>query len=215
MVNTIDVAINLHRMELDRYGRIYVSSRGDYYGTGSDIYVIDAASERVIGSLGIAASEMCIDDDRLYIISTEWSYTSQSNEVSYAVYDTAEQRIVSRNFITDGTDREIVLPYGVAVNPETKELYVCDATNYVTPGYLYCFSPEGSSAGGSARGTSRPTSPSRPSPSTDAARRSHPTIERQISHKKHETDSSEQPVLPYFGRPCAGPCDTLLLDGRG
>ena len=143
VVNTIDVAINLHRMELDRYGRIYVSSRGDYYGTGSDIYVIDAASERVIGSLGIAASEMCIDDDRLYIISTEWSYTSQSNEVSYAVYDTAEQRIVSRNFITDGTDREIVLPYGVAVNPETKELYVCDATNYVTPGYLYCFSPEG------------------------------------------------------------------------
>ena len=86
---------------------------------------------------------MCIDDDRLYIISTEWSYTSQSNEVSYAVYDTAEQRIVSRNFITDGTDREIVLPYGVAVTPETKELYVCDATNYVTPGYLYCFSPEG------------------------------------------------------------------------
>ena len=143
VVNTIDVTINLHRMELDRYGRIYVSSRGDYYGTGSDIYVIDAASERVIGSLGIAASEMCIDDDRLYIISTEWSYTSQSNEVSYAVYDTAEQRIVSHNFITDGTDREIVLPYGVAVNPETKELYVCDATNYVTPGYLYCFSPEG------------------------------------------------------------------------
>ena len=36
-----------------------------------------------------------------------------------------------------------MLPYGVAVNPETKELYVCDATNYVTPGYLYCFSPEG------------------------------------------------------------------------
>ena len=42
VVNTIDVTINLHRMELDRYGRIYVSSRGDYYGTGSDIYVIDS-----------------------------------------------------------------------------------------------------------------------------------------------------------------------------
>lgn len=143
VVNTIDVAINLHRMELDRYGRIYVSSRGDYYGTGSDIYVIDAATEKVIGNLGIAASEMCIDDDRLYTISTEWSYTSSSNEVSYAVYDTAEQRIVSHNFITDGTEKEISLPYGLAVNPETKEIFVCDATNYVTPGYLYCFTPEG------------------------------------------------------------------------
>ena len=29
------------------------------------------------------------------------------------------------------------------MNPETKEIYVCDATNYVTPGYLYCFTPEG------------------------------------------------------------------------
>lgn len=143
VVNTIDVAINLHRMELDRFGRIYVSSRGDYYGTGSDIYVVDVATERVIGRLGLAASEMCIDDDRLYVISTEWSYTSNSNEVSYAVYDTAEERILSRSFITDGTEKQIALPYGLAVNPETKEIYVCDATNYVTPGYLYCFSPGG------------------------------------------------------------------------
>lgn len=143
VVNTIDVAINLHRMELDRFGRIYVSSRGDYYGTGSDIYVVDVATERVIGRLWLAASEMCIDDDRLYVISTEWSYTSNSNEVSYAVYDTAEERIVSRSFITDGTEKQIALPYGLAVNPETKEIYVCDATNYVTPGYLYCFSPGG------------------------------------------------------------------------
>lgn len=143
VVNTIDVAINLHRMELDRFGRIYVSSRGDYYGTGSDIYVVDVATERVIGRLGLAASEMCIDDDRLYVISTEWSYTSNSNEVSYAIYDTAEERIVSRSFITDGTEKQIALPYGLAVNPETKEIYVCDATNYVTPGYLYCFTPGG------------------------------------------------------------------------
>lgn len=143
VVNTIDVAINLHRMELDRFGRIYVSSRGDYYGTGSDIYVVDVATERVIGRLGLAASEMCIDDDRLYVISTEWSYTSNSNEVSYAIYDTAEERILSRSFITDGTEKQIALPYGLAVNPETKEIYVCDATNYVTPGYLYCFTPGG------------------------------------------------------------------------
>lgn len=143
VVNTIDVAINLHRMELDRFGRIYVSSRGDYYGTGSDIYVIDVATESVIGKLGIAASEMCIDDDKLYVISTEWSYTSNRNEVSYAVYDTAEERIVSRNFISDGSEKEITLPYGLAVNPETKEIYICDATNYVTPGYLYCYTPDG------------------------------------------------------------------------
>ena len=69
VVNTIDVAINLHRMEIDKQGRIYVSSRGDYYGVGSDIYVIDSHTEKVTGKLGIAASEMCMDDNRLYTIS--------------------------------------------------------------------------------------------------------------------------------------------------
>lgn len=143
VVNTIDVAINLHRMEIDSKGRIYVSSRGDYYGIGSDVYVIDTETEKVTGRLGISASEMCMDDDRLYTISSEWNYNTQTNQISYAVYDTEKEETVSHNFITDGTDKNIMIPYGIAVNPETKEIYLCDATNYVTPGYLYCFSPEG------------------------------------------------------------------------
>ncbi len=84
-----------------------------------------------------------MDDNRLYTISTEWNYNTGKNQISYAVYDTEKQEIVSHSFITDGTEKEITLPYGLAVNPETKEIYVCDATNYVTPGYLYCFSPAG------------------------------------------------------------------------
>lgn len=143
VVNTIDVAINLHRMELDRRGRIYVTSRGDYYGNGSDIYVIDTATETVTGNLGVAANEMCLHGDSLYIISSSWSYTDSDSKTGYLLYDIAKQQLVSENFITDGTDSEIQLPYGVAVNPETKEIYVCDATDYVTPGYLYCFTPEG------------------------------------------------------------------------
>ena len=143
VVNTIDVAVNLHRMELDRKGRIYVSSRGDYYGEGSDIYVIDTSTETVTGNLGIPANEMWMDGDSIYITSAEWNYTSGKNDIRYLIYDTAQERTVSENFITDGTDKEIRLPYGVAVNPETKEIYVSDATDYVTPGYLYCFTPDG------------------------------------------------------------------------
>ena len=143
VVNTIDVAVNLHRMELDRKGRIYVSSRGDYYGEGSDIYVINTSTETVTGNLGIPANEMWMDGDSIYITSAEWNYTSGKNDIRYLIYDTALERTVSENFITDGTDKEIRLPYGVAVNPETKEIYVSDATDYVTPGYLYCFTPDG------------------------------------------------------------------------
>ena len=50
---------------------------------------------------------------------------------------------VSDRFITDGTDAEIAMPYGIAVNPITKDIYVTDAKNYVTPGRLYCFGSDG------------------------------------------------------------------------
>ncbi len=143
VVNTIDVAINLHRMKLASDGLIYVSSRGDYYGTKSDVFVIDPEAQRVVGRLGVAASEMCMDDDELYLISVEWSYVSGKNEIRYTLYDTRKREILPRNFITDGTEKDISIPYGLGVNPETKEIFVSDATNYVTPGYLYCFSPEG------------------------------------------------------------------------
>lgn len=143
VVNTIDVAINLHRMKLAPDGLIYVSSRGDYYGTKSDVFVIDPEAQRVVGRLGVAASEMCMDGDELCLISVEWSYVSGKNEIRYTLYDTRKREILPRNFITDGTEKDISIPYGLGVNPETKEIFVSDATNYVTPGYLYCFSPEG------------------------------------------------------------------------
>ena len=141
--HTIDVAINLHRMALDRYGRIYVSSRGDYYDVKADVYVVDTQTDRVTRRLDIPASEMCLVGDSLYMTAVEWSYVTQSNTVSYTLYDVGRQEVVTRNLITDGTDRQIKIPYGVAVDPETRDVYVCDAKDYVTPGTLYCFSPAG------------------------------------------------------------------------
>jgi DNA-binding beta-propeller fold protein YncE len=50
---------------------------------------------------------------------------------------------VNRSFITDGTDKEIEIPYGIMVHPVTKDIYVTDAGNYVSPGMLYCFTKNG------------------------------------------------------------------------
>lgn len=143
VINAIDVAINLHRMTKDRFGRIYVSSRGNYYDVGADVYVIDSNTDRLVGNLGIPASEMCISGDSIYMTSVEWNYTTNRNTVSYTLYDVAREKIVSHNFIADGTDKQIQIPYGIAVNPDTKEVFISDAKDYVTPGTLYCFSPEG------------------------------------------------------------------------
>lgn len=131
-------------MELDPYGNIWVSSRGDYYNEGSKTYVIDSKTDKVTDVFPeLPNSNMTICGDSLYVYSTEWSYITNKNTVSYAIVDTKKKEIVSRNFIKDGTDAAIEVPYGVAVNPDTREIFVTDAKNYVTPGTLYCFGPDG------------------------------------------------------------------------
>ncbi len=143
-IKKIDVAINLHRLELDKYGQIWVSSRGDYYDVPSKTFVIDSRTDEVIDVLKLLPnSEMTVCGDSLYVYSTEWSYHTQSNTISYAIVNVRTRKVVTRNFITDGTERGIVIPYGVAVNPQTHEILVTDAKDYVTPGTLYCFNLDG------------------------------------------------------------------------
>ena len=142
-IKKIDVAINLHRIKGDRYGYLYVSSRGDYYDVHSKLFVIDARTDQLVDSLDIAVSNMCIDGDSAYVYSTEWNWNTAENTITYGIIDLKERSIVNRNFITDGTDAKIKIPYGIAVHPITKEIYVTDAKNYVVSGTLYCFSPEG------------------------------------------------------------------------
>lgn len=98
---------------------------------------------------------MAICRDSLYVYSTEWSYYTNSWTVSYAIYNTKTKKTDTRNFITDGTEKSIKIPYGIAINPETGEFFVTDAKDYVTPGTLYCFSRDGKRNGQSSRGTFR------------------------------------------------------------
>lgn len=142
-ISRIEVAKNLHRLKADRYGDLYVTSRGDYYGIPSKIYVIDTKTETIKTKFDIAASQLVIDDDIAYIYSTEWSYISGENIIGYHMLDVKNEKVLNRSFISDGTERKIILPYGIAINPETKDVYVTDAKDYVSPGTIYCFDASG------------------------------------------------------------------------
>lgn len=143
-IKKIEVGINLHRLELDSRGNIYVSSRGDYYGTPSKTFIIDTKTDQVSDILNpLPNSNMTLYGDQLYLYSTEWSYVTNSNAISYAIVNTQTQQVVTKNFIKDGTEKKITLPYGLAVNPDNGDFFVTDAKNYVTPGTLYCFGADG------------------------------------------------------------------------
>lgn len=142
-IKKIDVGINLHSMQVDSRGDIYVSSRGDYYNTPSNLFVIDTKTDEKKMQLDIPVSATCLVDDLLYYYSVSWSYLTNSNKVSYGILDTKTKKVINNKIITDGTDKHIMIPYGLQVNPETKEIYITDAQNYVVTGYIYCFTPEG------------------------------------------------------------------------
>jgi len=142
-IKKIDVGINLYGMQIDSRGDIYVSSRGDYYNTPSNLFVIDTQTDEKKMQLDLPVLGMCLVDDLLYFYSVQWSYLTNSNKITYGILDTKTKKIISDKIITDGTDKQIMIPYGLQVNPETKEIYITDAQNYVVTGYIYCFTPEG------------------------------------------------------------------------
>jgi len=117
---------------MTRPSRLYVLEKNR---SNNQMYVTD--------TIPVAVSNMALKGDSLYYYATEWNNFTASNTISYGIIDIRTKEVVSTNFISDGTDADIVIPYGIAVHPETGDIFVTDARNYVSSGTLYCFSPEG------------------------------------------------------------------------
>lgn len=146
-VRKIPVGINLHRIRADRYGRLWVTSRGNYENIPSNLYVLERKKNSVemvvTDTLGIPCSNLFIQGDSLYYYSTEWNNFTQRNTVTYGIIDIKTKRKVSDSFIKDGTGGDITIPYGIALHPETGDIFVTDAKNYVSSGTLYCYTRDG------------------------------------------------------------------------
>ena len=143
----IPVGINLHRVKADNHGRLWVTSRGDYETISSNLYVLQKKKGRnemeVTDTLDIPCSDFCISGDSLYYYSTEWNNFTQQNTITYGIINTETLQRVSNSFITDGTQADITIPYGISIHPDTGDIYITDAKNYVSSGVLHCYSKDG------------------------------------------------------------------------
>lgn len=139
----IDVAINLHRIKKDNYGDLYVTSRGDYYNIPSSLFLIDAATGAVKKDFHIPVSEMTIVNDKLYYYGNEFNYNTHTYTKSFGIIDVKTEQIISNKIIDQEYVDAIKTPYGIAVNPITEDIYLTDARNYVSTGYVYCFDKNG------------------------------------------------------------------------
>jgi DNA-binding beta-propeller fold protein YncE len=138
-VKRIEVAINPHRLTVDRHGILWVSSRGDYEKVPSRLCWIDTKTDTYGGMLPVAVSEMTLDGDSLYLYGTEWSNYSYDWSITFGIVDVAKKELVTRNFLADGEERKITMPYGLMVHPHSKDIYLTDAANYASSGALLCF----------------------------------------------------------------------------
>ncbi|RKE86657.1 hypothetical protein BXY58_2479 [Epilithonimonas arachidiradicis] len=139
----IDVAINLHHIAKDDYGNLYVSSRGDYYTIPSSLFLVDPVSGTVKKDFHVAVSEMTIVNDKLYFYGNEFNYNTHAYTKSFGIIDVKTEQIISSKIIDQEYVDAIKTPYGIVVNPITEDIYLTDARNYVSTGFVYCFDKNG------------------------------------------------------------------------
>ena len=139
----IDVAINLHHIKKDSEGDLYITSRGDYYDIPSNLFVLDSKTHKIKKTFNLPVSNFTIVDDQLYYYANEFNYNTFQWKKSFGIIDTKTEEVVNTNLVNDPKINEIKTPYGIAVNPITKDLYLTDARNYVSMGFIYCFDRNG------------------------------------------------------------------------
>lgn len=142
----IDVAPNLHRCRADRYGQLWVSSRGDYYGEPSHLCWLqkDASGQlQRMGRIDVVVSDMCIVGDSLYYMGMQFNYETMKNERMLGIINVATHEVVNRQLTTAKEADAIIQPYGIIVNPNERDFYLMDAKNYVSSGELLHFKKDG------------------------------------------------------------------------
>ena len=137
----VDVAINLHRLQADKYGQIWVSSRGDYNALPSRLYWMKDGI--VGGSVDVPVSSMCIVGDSLYYIGTTWSNQTQKNTIKMGIVNVRTHEEIQTDLFNSSEARSMTLPYGIIVHPKEKDFYLMDAKNYVSSGSLLHFFADG------------------------------------------------------------------------
>ena len=142
-IDKIDVEVNLHRIKKDADGDLYVTTRGNYYDVASNLYVIDSKTNKVKKTFNIPVSNFTIVGDYLYYYSNEFSYETFDYVKSYGIVNVKTEEVVSDKLIDNPIVDHIETPYGIAVNQFNGDIYITDATNYSSDGYIYCFAKNG------------------------------------------------------------------------
>ena len=150
-IKKIPVCVNPHRVRKDHYNRLWITSRGDHKDVLPQLTCFSPIAYSLLPITKTpAVSEMVIVGDSMYFYGVHWNDETMSNQITYGVFNiqspisNSQYPIANnRSFISDETEPNIKIPYGIQVNPYNGDIYITDAKNYVSSGQLHCYSREG------------------------------------------------------------------------
>ena len=142
-VKKIPVCVNPHRVRKDQYNRLWITSRGNHKDVQPQLTCFSPIANSTLPIQAPAVSEMVLFGDSMYFYGVHWSDETMSNQITYGVFNLRSPSPDIRSFITDESEQNIKIPYGIHVNPYNGDIYITDAKNYVSSGQLHCYSREG------------------------------------------------------------------------
>ena len=145
-IRKIKVGLNLHHCQVDHYGQIWVTSRGNYNDVPSRIYWLYKGRNQlyeVMDSIDTPVSGLSIVGDSLYYYGSAWNSATATNTISYGLINVRTHQTIETNLFSAPQIKAITMPYGIMVNPTERDFYLMDAKNYVSSGSLLHFKPDG------------------------------------------------------------------------
>lgn len=136
----IRVAPNLFRIRADKKGRLWVASRGDRMSIPSRLYMLQRDAN---GEMMLSDSVMTRVADFDFCGDSIYYYGTVGNQARFGIINMNTLQIVNQQPIHLPEGRKFQTVYGISIHPATHDIYVLDATNYTSSGYIYCFNSEG------------------------------------------------------------------------
>ena len=145
-IRKIKVGLNPHHCQVDHYGQIWVTSRGNYNDVPSRIYRLYKGRNQlyeVMDSIDTPVSGLSIVGDSLYYYGSAWNSATATNTISYGLINVRTHQTIETNLFSAPQIKDITMPYAIMVNPTERDFYLMDAKNYVSSGSLLHFKPDG------------------------------------------------------------------------
>jgi hypothetical protein len=135
---------NLSKIRTDKNGKVWVISTGNYRDISPSVSVINPVTDEVTNTLNLnSISDFDFYGDSLYFCGAVYNMDTYENIVCYGIIDINSKRQVAANFITDGTESQIIIPYALKINRFNGDIFLSDALDCLSPGKVYCLDKEG------------------------------------------------------------------------